>query len=184
MARISDRDKEAPAAVDTPANIELLVLDVDGVLTSGEVILDDDGREMKRFHVLDGAGIKYFQRVGRKVAIITGRRCRAVEIRAEELGIDIVVQDAKDKLPAYLEILDKLHLPPEQAAVMGDDLTDLPMMRHCGLAIAPANAVETVRDAADLVTKASGGRGAVREAVEILLKSAGLWEQILARYVE
>ena len=177
-----ERKNKLPAA--KARDIELLVMDVDGVLTTGEVILDGDGRELKRFHVLDGAGIKYFQRVNKQVAIISGRHCQAVDVRAKELGIDIVIQDAKDKLPVYHELLDRLGLNTGQTAVMGDDLTDLPMMRTCGLAIAPANAVEMVRQAASLVTTAAGGAGAVREAIEILLKGAGLWEQILARYVE
>jgi 3-deoxy-D-manno-octulosonate 8-phosphate phosphatase (KDO 8-P phosphatase) len=165
-----------------PAAIELLVLDVDGVLADGRILLDADGRELKRFHVLDGAGIKYFQRVGKRVAILSGRSSPAVEARAAELGIPDVIQNAKDKRPAYESLLGRLGLTDAQVAVMGDDLTDLPVMRRCGLPIAPANAVEAVRQAAAYVTAARGGEGAVREAVEYILKRAGLWERILARY--
>ena len=162
--------------------IELLLLDVDGVLTDGKVILDADGRETKVFHVLDGAGIKYWRRVGKEVAIISGRQSQAVLHRADELGISIVKQSAKEKLPVYQSILSDLNLTDEQVAVMGDDLTDLPLLRRCGFSIAPANAVEEVRKMVDLITNATGGNGAVREAVEYILKSTGLWKSILMRY--
>ena len=162
--------------------IELLLLDVDGVLTDGKVILDADGQEMKVFHVLDGAGIKYWRRVGKEVAIISGRQSQAVLHRADELGISIVKQSAKEKLPVYQSILSDLNLTDEQVAVMGDDLTDLPLLRRCGFSIAPANAVEEVRKMVDLITNATGGNGAVREAVEYILKNTGLWKSILMRY--
>jgi len=165
-----------------PAGIELLVLDVDGVLTDGKVVLDADGRELKRFSVLDGAGIKYWQRAGGRVAIISGRGSPAVVARATELGVTDVVQNAKRKLPAYEAVRDRLGLSDDRIAVMGDDLPDLPLLRRAGFAIAPANAVEDVRAAADYVTAARGGEGAVREAVEMLLKRAGRWDPIMARY--
>ncbi len=165
-----------------PTKIELLVLDVDGVLTDGRIILDADGREMKCFHVLDGAGMKYWQRVGKQIAIITGRESPAVAHRATELGVKTVRQGAKDKLPAYESILSELKLTDKQTAVMGDDLPDLPMMKRCGFAIAPANAVPEVRQAAAMVTENSGGHGAVRQAIEYILKKMGLWNQILQRY--
>ncbi len=167
---------------ETLRRIELLVLDVDGVLTDGQVQLDADGREIKRFHVLDGAGMKYFQRVGKRIAILSGRSSPAVIFRVAELGVALVRQNAKDKLPAYEAILDELALGREQVAVMGDDLTDLPLMRRCGLPIAPANAVAEVRQAAALITQRSGGRGAVREAIEVILRGGGLWEQVMQRY--
>lgn len=160
----------------------MLILDVDGVLTDGRIILDADGREMKCFDVLDGAGIKYFQRVGKHIAIITGRESPVVAHRAVELGVRIVRQGAKDKLPAYESVLSELKMTDEQTAVMGDDLPDLPMMLRCGFAIAPANAVREVRRAAALVTDNSGGAGAVRHAIEYMLKQMGLWDQILQRY--
>ncbi len=166
----------------SPDNIELLILDVDGVLTDGRIILDADGREAKCFCVLDGAGMKYFQRVGKRIAIITGRESPAVAHRAAELGVKIVIQGAKDKLPAYESVLTELKLTDEQTAVMGDDLPDLPMMRRCGFAIAPANAVEEVRRIAAVVTEKSGGQGAVRQAIEYILKHTGQWDSILQRY--
>lgn len=165
-----------------PTNIELLILDVDGVLTDGRIILDAAGCEMKCFDVLDGAGMKYFQRVGKRIAIITGRESPVVAHRAAELGVATVRQGAKDKLPAYESVLAELEMTDEQTAVMGDDLPDLPMMLRCGFAIAPANAVLEVRQAAAMVTANSGGAGAVRQAIEYMLKQMGLWDQILQRY--
>jgi 3-deoxy-D-manno-octulosonate 8-phosphate phosphatase (KDO 8-P phosphatase) len=165
------------------APIELLVLDVDGVLTDGGINLDDAGREFKRFNAQDGAGIKYWQRAGKQVAVITGRPGEVIVHRCKELGITHLVRNAKDKLPAYEALLAELKLSPAQAAVMGDDLPDLPIMRRCGLAIAPANAVAEVRGAAGLVTRKTGGDGAVREAIEHLLKRMGFWPGLMERYL-
>lgn len=171
-----------PAAGEVPDGIELLVLDVDGVLTDGRIVLDADGRESKRFHVRDGSGIKYWQRVGKRVAIISGRSSPAVLARAAELGVAHVRQNAKRKLPAYESILNELGLTDARTAVMGDDLPDLPLMRRCAFAIAPADAAEEVRRAAALVTQRPGGNGAVREAIEHMLKHTGLWDEVLKRY--
>jgi len=162
--------------------IELLVLDVDGVLTDGRIVLDAEGRELKSFSALDGAGVKYWLRAGRQAALISGRSSPAVVYRAAELGVAVVCQGAKDKLPAYESVLEKLGVTDERTAVMGDDLTDLPLMRRCGFAIAPANAVAEVRAAAAHVTSARGGDGAVREAVEFMLKTDGGWDGIMRRY--
>ena len=166
----------------SPDNIELLILDVDGVLTDGRIILDSDGGESKQFNTQDGAGMKYFQRAGKQIAIITGRESSVVARRAAELGVEIVIQGAKDKLPAYESVLAELKLTDKQTAVMGDDLPDLPMLLRCGFPIAPANAVEEVRQAAALVTENPGGEGAVRQAVEYILKHTGQWDSILQRY--
>lgn len=165
------------------AKIELLVLDVDGVLTDGRIMLTEDGREMKAFHVRDGSGIKYWRRTGRKVAFISGRGSPVVEARAAELGVDAVRLNAKDKLPAYEDVLSELGVAADRAAVMGDDLTDLPLMRHCGLAVAVADAAEQVRRAAAYVTELPGGSGCVREVIERILKQAGEWDRIMARYI-
>lgn len=119
---------------------------------------------------------------GKQAALISGRTSPATTARAAELGVTIVIQNAKDKLPAYESVLERLGLTDAQTAVMGDDLTDLPMMRRCGFAIAPANAVQEVCAAAALVTAARGGQGAVREAVEHILKHTGKWREIMARY--
>ena len=165
------------------ARIELLVLDVDGVMTDGRIIISPTGEETKVFHSRDGAGIKYWQRVGKRVAIITGRGSPAVELRARELGIFPVHLHAMDKLPILRTMLVETGMSAEQTAVMGDDLTDLPMMCHAGLAIAPADAVEDVRRRAHYVTAAKGGEGAVREAIELILRGSGLWDQVMQRYL-
>ena len=168
-------------AIDYSA-IELLVLDVDGVLTDGRIFLDPDGRETKVFHVRDGWAMRHWRRDGKKVAIITGRGSRAVEIRAAELSVDVVRLNVKNKRPAYDEVLAELGVSPDHTAVMGDDVTDLPLLRHCAVAIAPADAVDEVRQVAHLVTQRAGGAGCVREAIETMLKATGQWADVLARY--
>ncbi len=162
--------------------IRAVILDVDGVLTDGGIIIGDDGAEMKRFHAHDGAGIKYLLRSGIQVALLSGRRCEAVERRARELGIAHIRQGAKDKLPVYEELLTELGLPDEAVCYVGDDLTDIPVLRRAGVAVAVASARPEVRAVADEVTEAPGGQGAVRELAERLLKAQGKWETILARY--
>ncbi|MHC4981747.1 MAG: KdsC family phosphatase [Planctomycetota bacterium] len=163
--------------------IELLVLDVDGVLTNGRIALTSRGDEIKVFHVRDGSAIKYWKRAGRKVAFISGRSSPAVTRRARELDVDAVQLNAKSKLPAYEEVLKELKVGEDRTAVIGDDLTDLPLLGRCGFSAAVADAAEEVRSRVDYVTRAAGGAGAVREVVEMILKKAGLWDQILARYV-
>lgn len=160
----------------------ILVLDVDGTMTDGGLYLDDNGVQSKRFDVADGTGIKYYQRVGGTVAFLTGRSSRVVDLRAAELGVRFVLQGALDKLAGLTELLGLINASPAQVAYMGDDLPDVPAMRACGFSIAPANGVAEVRAAARLVTVAAGGRGAVREAVECLLRRDKLWNTILSRY--
>ena len=162
--------------------IKLLVLDVDGVLSDGQVLLGPDGQELKAFHVRDGTGMKYWKRAGGLLAIISGRSSPAVLHRARELDVDVVTQGATSKLPAYRAVLEQLGAREDQTAVMGDDLPDLPLMAHCALPVAVADAAPEVLAAAAVVTKSPGGRGAVRELVEMILKEAGSWETILARY--
>jgi len=164
-------------------SIELLVMDVDGVLTDGRITYDGSGQEIKSFHVRDGAGMKYWKRCGRKLAIVTGRSSPAVTQRAGELGVDAVRMNAKDKLAALAEVLGELDVSADRTAVIGDDLTDLPMLRRCAFAVAVADAAAEVRDAADYVTDLPGGAGAVREAIEHILKAAGDWQAVLARYM-
>jgi len=164
--------------------IELLVLDVDGVLTDGRIILTgDDRREVKAFSVRDGAGMKYWKRAGGKLAFLSGRGGLAVEQRAMELDVDVVRLNAKRKGPVFEEILAGLGISSECTAAVGDDLTDLPVLRRAGLAVAVADAVEQVRDCAEYVTRAPGGGGAVREVVELILKRAGKWDAIMQRYL-
>jgi len=167
-----------------PAEIDLLVLDVDGVLTDGRIIYDDAGGELKCFCVQDGAGLKFWHRAGKKSAIITGRSSGVTIRRAAELGITIVRQGALNKLPALHEILGELNIPAERAAYMGDDLPDIPPMRECGLSITVQNAVEEVKQLAHWTAPRSGGHGAVRWTIEELLKAGGSWDTILARYLQ
>ena len=171
--------------VDLPARaaaVELLLLDVDGVLTDGSVVYADDGTELKRFHVRDGSGLKLWHAAGKRSAIVSGRKSVAVARRAAELGIDPVLQGREEKTAAFEEVLARYGFAPEQVCAVGDDLPDLPVLRRCGLAVAVSDACPEVRDAAHIVTTASGGRGAVREAVEWVLKAQGRWAELTARY--
>lgn len=163
--------------------IKLLILDVDGVLTTGHVIFDDDGREIKVFHAKDGAGIKYWHRAGHSSAIITGRPgSGGLKRRCEELDIVDVYQNVKEKIPSFEALLKKHNLSPHEAAYIGDDLTDMPVMRRVGFSAAVSNAVSEVRELADFVSELPGGEGAVREIIEHILKEQNLWDGILARY--
>jgi 3-deoxy-D-manno-octulosonate 8-phosphate phosphatase (KDO 8-P phosphatase) len=161
------------------ARIRLLALDVDGVLTDGHIVYGSDGEEFKAFHIRDGLGIKLLQRAGVTVAIITGRRSAVVERRAEELGIDVVLQGREDKLQALSELCTQRSLALAECAYMGDDLPDLAAVRAAGLGLTVADATDAVREAADWCSKMAGGRGAVREACEALLVSRGDWERLL-----
>jgi 3-deoxy-D-manno-octulosonate 8-phosphate phosphatase (KDO 8-P phosphatase) len=165
-------------------NIELLLLDVDGVLTDGRIILTPSGEEIKEFHVRDGSGMKFWRRVGKRIAIVTGRASPAVELRAKGLDVDALRMGAKDKYPAYRSVLDELKMSPSQTAVVGDDLPDLPLLLDCGFAVAVADAVDEVKQAADHVTARAGGHAAVREVIELILKETAQWDSILARYRE
>lgn len=165
------------------ARIELLLLDVDGVLTDGGVVYLDDGRELKRFHVRDGSGLKLWRAAGKRAAIVSGRSSPAVERRAAELGLAPVLQGRDDKRAALDEVLRLTGLAPEQVCAIGDDLPDVPVLRACGLAVAVRDACPEARDAAHHVTAAPGGHGAARDAVEWLLKLQGRWADVTARYV-
>lgn len=168
---------------DRARKIELLLLDVDGVLTDGTLHYSDDGIETKCFHVRDGSGLKLWQFAGKRVAVISGRRSRAVANRCAELGIEIVRQGAgADKRPAFAEVLAETGLVAEQVCVVGDDWPDLPLFERCGLAIAPVDASRDAIAKAVYVTTCPGGRGAVREAIEWLLGLTGQWESATAMY--
>lgn len=164
------------------AAIELLILDVDGVLTDGGIVYSDAGVEWKRFHVRDGSGLKLWQRAGKRAAIISGRSSRAVDVRAAELGIAPVVQGVADKLAACRQVLADSGLRPEQACVVGDDVPDLPLFGFCGLAVAVADACAEARAAAHYETRTPGGHGAVREVIELLLRCQGHWPRLMQVY--
>ena len=165
------------------SSIELVLADVDGVLTDGGIIFDNQGIETKQFHIRDGLGIKLWQRAGYKFGLVTGRGSHIVKIRAAELGIDIVRQTAEDKLPATQEILHELGFELPQVCYIGDDLPDLPVVRSVGLGVAVADACPELRQAAHYVTSALGGRGAVRETIELILKSQRRWDDLIQKYL-
>jgi len=165
------------------ADIEMLVMDVDGVLTDGTLVINADGSESKFFNSMDGHGIRMWQRAGLKVALISGRASEPTQLRAEQLQIEYVFQDCHNKLPVFEELLKQLGLSPDKASYIGDDLTDLPVIRYAGFGVAVANAVDEVKQYADYVTTRTGGRGAVREVIEYILKNSGRWQKLMARYL-
>ncbi len=163
-------------------NIKLLVVDVDGVLTDGGIILDNEDNEFKSFHVRDGHGIKMLMRAEIKIAMITGRYSKVVERRARELGITDVFQKCHDKRVAYRELAEKYFLGDIEIAYIGDDIVDVPILKRSGLSVAVADADDEVKAVAMMVTKKGGGRGAVREVCDFLLKAKGLWQDIVDEY--
>jgi len=165
------------------ADIRMLVLDVDGVLTDGTLVVHADGSESKCFNALDGHGIKMWQRAGHKVAILSGRASEPTRRRAEQLQIEYVFEDSHNKLPTLEKFLEQLGLSPDAVAYVGDDLTDLPVIRYVGFSAAVANAVDEVKKHADYITDRTGGSGAVREVIEYILKSTGKWQELMKRYV-
>lgn len=167
---------------DKLADIRLLLLDVDGVMTDGGIIYDGNGLETKVFNVKDGHGIKMLQRHGIEVGIITGRTSLVVDIRARELGIDLVYQGALKKLESYHDVKRRTGFTDSQIAYMGDDVIDVPVMRRVIFAAAPVDGLLEARNAAHYVTSCAGGRGAVREICDLILKGRGFWDEIAARY--
>ncbi len=176
MKRIS------PSVRKKAAKIRLLLLDVDGVLTDGGIVMDNRGEEIKRFDVRDGHGIRLLQRAGIQVALITGRKSRVVSHRARDLGIRMVYQQAYDKLEVYEKIKRKTRLADEEIAYVGDDIVDLPVLRRVGLAMTVRDCWTPLKQRVDHVARSQGGRGAVREIVELLLKAQGRWEDVSRKY--
>ncbi|MDD2663482.1 MAG: HAD-IIIA family hydrolase [Dechloromonas sp.] len=165
------------------AQTRLIAFDIDGVMTDGGLTYTDDGHELKTFNVQDGLGIKLLQKAGIEVAIITGRKSGVVAARARDLGIEHVHQGVADKRATLAALLERLGVQWPECAFMGDDLIDLPAMTRCGLAIAPANARPVVKEIAHTVTEAGGGRGAVREAAELILEAQGRLAAAFAPYL-
>ena len=163
--------------------VELILSDVDGVLTDGGIWYDNQGVELKCFHIRDGMGVRLWQQAGFKFGVLTARTSHIVKLRAGELGIDIVRQGFEDKLPVAQEIIRECRLKPQQVCYIGDDLTDLPVIRHVGLGIAVGDAAVEVRAAAAYVTRLPGGRGVAREVVETILKAKGRWDDAIQRYM-
>ncbi len=165
------------------AAVELLLLDVDGVLTDGSIIYGDNGVEVKKFHVRDGSGLKLWHLAGKRSAVISGRTSRTVEVRMAELGVGLVIQGAGDKRAAWQRVLAEAGVRPDQVCCIGDDVPDLPPLQACGLAVAVADACSEARAAAHYVTRMPGGRGAVREAIELILRSQGHWQRLLEPFL-
>jgi 3-deoxy-D-manno-octulosonate 8-phosphate phosphatase (KDO 8-P phosphatase) len=155
------------------ARIKLVVFDVDGVLTDGRLYYGAGGEELKVFDVHDGYGLKRLQKAGVQIAIISGRDSAAVTRRMQDLGVEHVFQGDEQKLPILERLLQKLDLRLEQVACVGDDFPDLPLLRKAGLAVAVANAVPVLKQAAQHVTAARGGRGAAREVCDLILDAQG-----------
>jgi len=163
-------------------HIQLLLLDVDGVLTDGSIIYNDDGSETKIFNAKDGLGLRLLMEAGIKVGIVTGRRSQALDHRCQNLGIHLLFDGVGDKAAMLEKITEQTGIAAANTAFVGDDMPDLPMMRRTGLSITVADAPEIVRKNADWTTHAPGGRGAVREVCEALLSAHGLWEEIVKRF--
>jgi len=161
------------------AAVRLLVLDADGVLTDGGIVIHDDGSESKRFHVHDGSAVHLLRLAGIETAIISGREAACVSRRARELGIEECHQRVRDKVAAFEKVRARYGLDPSACAFMGDDLLDVSLLRHVGIGAAPANARPEAKAAALIVTEARGGEGAVRELAERILKARGEWAALV-----
>src|SRR3954468_9120143 len=174
-----------PPAPDLAARcgpIELLLVDVDGVLTDGVIAIDDHGAETKHFHVRDGSALTLWRGSGKRAAILSGRSAPAVDRRAAELGIAPVIQGAAQKAEPFRALIAQLGLDAGQVCYVGDDLADLPVLGAVGLAACPADAAPEVIEAVHLVAKAPGGRGAVREVIETILEAQGLRDGLVAGF--
>jgi 3-deoxy-D-manno-octulosonate 8-phosphate phosphatase (KDO 8-P phosphatase) len=175
---------DLPSIERRASRIKLLLMDCDGVLTDGRLWLTDDGDEQKSFNTHDGLGLSLLHRAGIKSGIITGRSSRAVARRAQELGIEFVCQGSPDKIAAFEQLLTEAGVDENEVAFVGDDLPDIPIMNRAELAVAVADAVEETRAVAHYITRAKGGRGAVREVIEIILKSQGRWHDLVEDYLK
>jgi 3-deoxy-D-manno-octulosonate 8-phosphate phosphatase (KDO 8-P phosphatase) len=166
--------------IEKAKRIRMLVMDVDGVLTDGRIIYSDDGTEVKAFDVKDGVGIRAAQRAGLLVAVLTARVSDAVARRARELGITEVHQGINDKVETYGALLRRHHLTDDLVAYVGDDVNDLPLLARAGLSAAPSDAAGDVKARVAYVAERGGGRGAVREVIELILRAQGKWEQVIS----
>ena len=170
-------------AVERARAVTLLLLDVDGVLTAGELYLADSGEEIKAFSTLDGQGIKLLQRYGVKVGILSGRKSQLLSKRAENLGIEIIIQGREDKLDALEELCKKQNIAPEHIAYVGDDLPDIKVLKAVRLGFSVPNAHSTVKEIAHVQTQSAGGLGAVREVCDFILQAQGLYDDAIAPYL-
>jgi len=164
--------------------LKLLILDVDGVLTDGKLFFDNQGNEYKSFHARDGHGIKLLRQTGVEVAVISGRKSNSVELRMKNLGIEHVYQGHENKRAAFNEVIEKIRITPEQAAHVGDDLLDLPIMIRVGLSIAVSDANFAVKQRADWCTTLPGGHGAVREVCDFIMQAQGHFDEVVNAYLK
>ena len=171
-------------ARDRAQRITLLLSDVDGVLTDGSVVLDNQGIETKQFHIRDGLGIKLWRRAGHPFGMITGRSSHIVRLRAAELHVEIVRQGVDDKQSMVRQVAQEQGATLEQICYIGDDLNDLAVVREVGLGVAVADASDDLRQAAHHVTQTPGGCGAVRELIELILKAQGRWDELVRKEFE
>jgi 3-deoxy-D-manno-octulosonate 8-phosphate phosphatase (KDO 8-P phosphatase) len=171
-------------AAEKASRIRLLLFDVDGVLTDGAVVLHGDGTESKAFHIRDGAGIVFAHRAGLTVGLLSSRSSGATAQRAAQLAIRLVVQGAASKLAAYERIVRDAGLTDEAVSYMGDDFIDIPVLERAGLAAAPCDAIAEVRERADWISAAPGGRGAARELIEFVLRAQARWDEVTAQYLQ
>ena len=163
--------------------IKLVLMDCDGVLTDGRIMLLPDGDEQKTFHTRDGHGIVLLHRAGIKTGIISGRTSSLLERRARELGINFLRQGTWNKIKDFEEILNEAEISAEETAFIGDDVTDIPQMERVGFAVAVEDAVKETKDAAHYITNSKGGFGAVREVADMILKTQGRWVELMSRYI-
>ena len=170
--------------IEKAKKLKLLILDVDGVLTDGKLFFDNEGNEYKAFHARDGHGIKLLRQSGVEVAVISGRKSNSVALRMKNLGIEYVYQGHENKISAFNEIIEKIGITPEQAAHVGDDLLDLPLMIRVGLSIAVQDANFAVKQRADWCTDLSGGCGAVREVCDLIMQAQGNFDDIVGSYLK
>jgi 3-deoxy-D-manno-octulosonate 8-phosphate phosphatase (KDO 8-P phosphatase) len=170
--------------VEKAKKLKLLILDVDGVLTDGKLFFDNDGNEYKSFHAQDGHGIKMLRQTGVEVAVISGRKSKSVALRMKNLGIEHVYQGHENKIAAFNEIIGLIGITPEQAAHVGDDVIDLPVMIRVGLAIAVNDANFVVKQHADWCTTLPGGQGAVREVCDFIMQAQGHFDEMLNAYLK
>jgi len=172
-----------PSSVrDRARKIKLLLLDLDGVLTDGGIVIDGTGDEFKRFDVRDGHGIRLLQRAGIRLGIISGRAAKAARHRARDLDVELFFQGVDDKLAVYEKIKRMTKLTDQEIAYVGDDMVDLPVLRRVGLAVAIADGWQDLKQHVHYTTRLAGGRGAVREVIELLLKSQNKWKEVTAKY--
>jgi len=164
--------------------IRLAIFDVDGVLTDGSLYISDSGDEYKAFNTLDGHGMRMLKQSGVELVIVSGRTSRCVEMRAQNLGIGLLYQGVEDKLEVFSSLLAKFGLGPEAAAYIGDDVVDLPVMRHCSLAVCVPDSPALVKQHAHYITQLPGGCGAAREICELIMQAQGTYQAQMSRYLK